>query len=230
MGCMLGVDGDTAVYEREAAEWKKYGVSIRRVQTMYEAVKLLKQDDDYIFVGINGDSVPDLMPMLPIMRDMTDTPIYILSSNFTAEKKVKAMSLGADIFDRYNDDTRQNVLLALEILKTQDRWASRPQKQLDVLVCRDIILSKPRRKAFVEGAEVKLGRKEFDILQALMDNFGHVVEHKKLLQEIWGENYSEKDADVLWRTVNRLRVKLSRERSAGEYIEIERGVGYIFKI
>lgn len=229
MGCMLGVDGDTSVYEREAAEWAKYGVSILRVKTMHEAIKMIKQGDDYIFIGINEDSVPDVMLMLPILRDMTDTPIYILSSTYTIDKKVMAMSLGADIYDQYNEHTRKNVLLALEILKTQNRWANRPQNQLEVLVCRDIILSKTRRKVFVEDAEIILGRKEFDILRTLMANYGRVVEHKQLLQEIWGENYSERDADVLWRTINRLRVKLSKKNPASDYIKIERGVGYVFE-
>ena len=229
MGCMLGVDRDLVVYGREAAEWEKYGVSIQRVDTMQEAIKLIKQGDNYFFIGINEDSVPEFMAMLPILRDITDTPIFILSNSYTIDKKVKAMSLGADIYERYNEDTRKNALLALELMKTQSRWANRADSQLEVLACRDVILSKPRRKVFVKGEEVLLGRKEFDILRTLMTNFGCVVEHKKLLHEIWGENYSEKDADVLWRTINRLRVKLSGEKSSDEYIKIERGVGYIFE-
>ena len=226
----MAVDSNMAVHEKAVAEWEKYGVSIQRVETMHEASMLIRQGGDYIFIAINEDGVPDFMSMLPILRDMTDTPIFVMSSSYTIDKKVKAMSLGADIYDHYHSQTNHNVFVALELLKAQNRWANGSQKQLEVLACRDIILSKPRRKVFVGGAEVLLGRKEFDILRTLMDNCGCVVEHKQLLQNIWGENYSEKDADVLWRTVNRIRVKLSEKNPNSEYIKIERGVGYVLEI
>ena len=51
----------------------------------------------------------------------------------------------------------------------------------------------------------------------------------RLLNEIWGEHYIERDADVLWRTVNRLRIKLSKNHPIGDIIKIERGVGYVLE-
>ena len=230
MECILSVDNDITSHEKAVAEWKKYGISIKRVDTMHEAIKQLNESGNYLFVGINEDAIPDFMTMLPILRDVTEIPIFVMSSEYTIDKNVRAMSLGADAYDHYNTQPKQNVLLALEILKAQKRWAKRPFSQLEVLAYGEIILSKPRRKVFVNDVEVSLGKKEFDILRYLMMNYGCVVEHKQLLEEIWGESYIEKDTDVLWRTINRLRVKLSEKYPAHEYIKIERGVGYIFEL
>ena len=227
---ILAIDKDLAVHEKAVAQWAKHGISIKRVETMHEAIRQLKQSDNYLFVGINEDTVPDFMSMLPLMRDVTDIPIFVMSSSYTIDKNVRAMSLGADVYDNFYANSEHNVLMGLEVLKAQSRWAKRAHKKLEVYVYGDVILSKRRRKVYVNDFEVSLGRKEFDILQFLMANYGCVVEHKRLLQEIRGENYSEKDTDVLWRTVNRLRVKLSEKYPAREYIKIERGVGYVFEL
>ncbi|MCL2030803.1 MAG: winged helix-turn-helix domain-containing protein, partial [Oscillospiraceae bacterium] len=63
----------------------------------------------------------------------------------------------------------------------------------------------------------------------LMENSGCVVEHRQLMEEIWGKAYNEKDTDILWRTINRIRTKLSEIYPGNEYIRIERGVGYVFE-
>ena len=227
---ILAVAKDIDVHKKAVAEWAKYGISVQRVETMHDAIKQLKQSSNYLFVGIDEDSIPDFMSILPVMRDMTDLPIFVISSNYTIEKNVKALSLGADMYDNFHVQSKHNVLIAMEVLKAQNRWAKRTQKKLEVFVYGDVILSKPRRKVYVNEIEVLLGRKEFDILRYLMANYGCVVEHKQLLREIWGENYSEKDTDVLWRTVNRLRAKLSEKYPVHEYIKIERGVGYVFEM
>ncbi|MCL1854538.1 MAG: response regulator transcription factor [Clostridia bacterium] len=229
MECILAVDQDTAVYEKAAARWGEYGVSMKRVETMHESIAELKRSDGYLFVRIYEDAVPEWMSMLPIMRDVTDIPIFVLSSAYTADQKIKALNLGADAYDFYDAHTNHDVLIALEVLNAQNRWARRPYKPFELLVSGDLVLSRERRKVFVNGFEVDLGKKEFDILRCLMENNGHVVDHKRLLQEIWGEYYDEKDAGVLWRTINRLRAKLSEKCPAREYISIARGVGYVLK-
>ena len=227
---ILAIETDLTVYGKVVAQWKKYGVSIQRVETVQEAIKRIKQGDNHLFIGLNEDAAPDFLSLLPILRDVTDSPIFVTSSSYTIDKNIMAMSLGADAYDRNYESIEHNVLMALEILKVLNRWAKQPDKQLEVFAYGDVILSKPRRKVFINEAEVALARKEFDILQFLMANYGCVVEHEQLLHEIWGDNYGEKDMEVLWRTINRLRVKLSERYPAQEYIKVERGVGYLFEL
>ena len=225
---ILAVDTNIAVYEKQTAEWAKYGIGVQRVETMNGAINRLARGDEFLLVVINEDTIMDYMAKLPVLRDVTDIPIFIVSSTFTIENKIRAMNLGADVYDQYIPHAKQNVLVTLETLKAQKRWAKNPSAHMEILTGGEIILSQSRRKVFVKDAEISLARKEFDILRYLMENNGRVMTHKQLMREIWGENYTEKDTDVLWRTINRLRVKLSKAPPANEYIKIERGVGYVF--
>ncbi|MDR3270835.1 MAG: winged helix-turn-helix domain-containing protein [Peptococcaceae bacterium] len=226
---ILAVDTNVSVHEEKTKKWTKYGIGTQRVNTMNDAIDKLVQGDEFLFVVINEDTISDFMKQLPIMRDATELPLFVVTSAYTLDKKIKAMSLGADVYEPFIAYAEQNVLLALEILKAQNRWAKRPQKQLSILTGGDIILSRLRRKVFVKDTEVSLAKKEFDILRYLMANSGCVVEHKELIEEIWGKGYNEKDTDILWRTVNRIRTKLSNIYPDKEYIRIERGVGYVFE-
>ena len=221
---ILAVDSNVDVYESTMAQWALYDISFQRVETMHNALYRLKQDEEYLFVGINEDSVPDFLSQLPLMRDISGVPIFVMSSTYTMDKKLRAMSHGADAYDPYPVHTKHQVLLALEIMKAQQRWAKRP---LEILICGDIILSQSRRTAFVRDTRLSLVKKEFDVLQCLMSNYGCIVPYLQLLHEIWDERYSERDVDLVWRTVNRLRSKLSEISPGSEYIKIERGVGYM---
>jgi DNA-binding response OmpR family regulator len=225
---ILAVDINIAVHEHQSAEWAKYGINTLRVDSMHEAISLLVRSDEFFFIAINEDSIPDFMLQLRIMRDVTDIPVFVLTSSYTIDKKIKAMNYGADAYDPFNAYAKDNVLSALELIKAQNRWAKRKHTPMPVLVGGSIILSQSRRKVFVENTEISLTKKEFDILRYLMVNSGHVVTHVRLLQNVWGEEYSETDTEVLWRTINRLRNKLSKASSADGYIKVERGVGYQF--
>jgi len=226
---ILAVDINAAVHEEQTVEWAKYGIGTQRVNTISEAINRLLNGDEFLFVVINEDTISDFMIQLPVMREATDLPIFVVTSTYTIDKKIKAMNLGADVYDPFVAYAKQTVLLALETLKAQNRRTKRPQKQFGILTGGDIVLSSLRRKVFVKDTEVSLAKKEFDILRYLMANSGCVMEHKQLMEEIWGKDYNEKDTDILWRTINRIRTKLSESYPDNEYIRIERGVGYVFE-
>jgi len=225
---ILAVDKNINLHEEQTKEWAKYGINTQRVSTMNEAIKKIAKGGDFILVAINEDTISDFMDQLPIMRDITELPIFVVTSSYTIDKKIRAMNLGADNYEPFVPYTKQGVLLTIETLKLRNRWAKRPQRETAVLIGGDIVLSRLRRKVFVGDSGVSLSKKEFDILHYLMQNSGCVVEHGQLMREIWGEEYSEKDVDVLWRTVNRIRSKLSETHSGSECIRVERGVGYVF--
>ena len=218
---MLAVDKNVTVFERRTGGWAKYGVAPQRVDSMREAIYRLIQGEKFYFIVINEDTVPEFMPLLPIMRDVTEAPIFVLTSNYTVEKRTAALKNGADVYDPIHAQPRLNILSMLEVLK---RWTDRTL-HLKVRIGGEIILSQPRRKAFFEGREISLSKTEFAILHYLMANKGRVMTHEQILKEAW-DKYIESDVGVLWRAVNRLRNKLPAP--ANEYIKIVRGVGYVF--
>ena len=90
-----------------------------------------------------------------------------------------------------------------------------------------IILSPSRRSVIINSVEVDLQKKEFDILHYLMSNSECILTHSQILHRIWGDK-DEIDNNVIWRTINRLRNKLSKLSPKIDFIKVERNVGYKF--
>ena len=160
----MAVDKDIAFHKQRTAEWEKYGIGTVRTNSMHEAITKLVHGDRFMFIVINEGSIPDFMAQLPIMRDVTNLPIFVFTNSYAIGKKIKAMDLGADMYDWHNTYVKDDVLEALEILKVQNRWSHRPLNALPVLVCGDIILSPLRHIVFVKDVKVRMVRQHQEYL------------------------------------------------------------------
>ena len=91
-----------------------------------------------------------------------------------------------------------------------------------VLTCGDIVLDEVRHIVTVDGKQVLLTLKEYELLKLLMENAGQVFTRDILLSRIWGQDYlgETRTVDV---HIGTLRTKLAK---GGEKIETVRGVGY----
>ena len=91
-----------------------------------------------------------------------------------------------------------------------------------VLTCGDIVLDEVRHIVTVDGKQVVLTLKEYELLKLLMENAGQVFTRDILLSRIWGQDYlgETRTVDV---HIGTLRTKLAK---GGEKIENVRGVGY----
>jgi DNA-binding response OmpR family regulator len=227
---ILAVDKDIAVHEQQTAEWAKLGIETVRVDTMHDAIAKLAHGEDFLFVAINEDTIPDYTMQIPVMRDVTNIPIFVITSSYSNQKKTYAISLGVDVYDPFNDYAKDNVLGALELLRLQNKWSNRPSAPLPLLVIGDIILSQSRQCVFVKDLVVSLTKKEFDILEYLMINKGQFLTHAQILRKVWGDEYEDASHDVIWNSIKRLREKLNVSRDSIDYIESRREVGYRFII
>lgn len=90
------------------------------------------------------------------------------------------------------------------------------------LTCGDIVLDEVRHIVTVDGKQVVLTLKEYELLKLLMENAGQVFTRDILLSRIWGQDYlgETRTVDV---HIGTLRTKLAK---GGEKIETVRGVGY----
>lgn len=91
-----------------------------------------------------------------------------------------------------------------------------------VLTCGNIVLDEIRHIVTVDGKQVVLTLKEYELLKLLMENAGQVFTRDILLSRIWGQDYlgETRTVDV---HIGTLRTKLAK---GGEKIETVRGVGY----
>lgn len=226
MSIILAVDKDITVHEQQTAEWSKFGIETLRVDTMHEAITKLAHGDEFLFVAINEDTIPDYTMQIPVMRDVTNIPIFVITSSYSNQKKTYAISLGVDVYDPFNDYAKDNVLGALELLRLQSKWSNRSSASLPLLVIGDILLSLSRQCVFVKDVEISLTKKEFDILEYLMINRGQFLTHAQILRKVWGDEYEDASHDIIWNSIKRLREKLNVSQDSIDYIESRREVGY----
>ncbi len=231
---ILAVDADLDLYERQKAEWEKFGVGVRRADTMHEAIAILKQThgEEYLFIAISEDTVPNFWMELELMRDETESKIFVISSTFDSSKKACVIQLGANSYDQYGKSARENVRIAYELLKRDNHNDKLRDKILPVLVEGAIVVSPSRRTVYVNDAPLNLKRIEFDILEYFMHNRDIVLTHQQIFERVWGYDY-EGDGDghnLVWDHVYALRRRLEREAGLHGYITTVKDVGYRFSV
>ena len=81
------------------------------------------------------------------------------------------------------------------------------------------------RRARVDGVEVPLTRREFEVLAYFARNAGKVLLHRQVLQAVWGGQYGD-ESDYVWTFAQRIRRKIEPDRAHPRYMLTEPGVGH----
>ncbi len=148
-------------------------------------------------------------------------PIMMLSARSTEYDKVLGLDSGADDYLA----KPFGVMELLSRIRALLRRTASQSSEDETLCCGSIMLSTARHLVTVREEEIVLTGKEFDLLATLMRNQGIVLSRERILQSVWGYDYSgeSRTVDVHIRT---LRAKLGE---AGNAVETVRGVGYRFQ-
>jgi two-component system response regulator RegX3 len=91
-----------------------------------------------------------------------------------------------------------------------------------------VVLDLDGHRAFADGTEILLSRKEFDLLCVLLQNAGRVLSRRHLLDTVWRTGYADSNK-TLEQHIRRLRRKLDPE-SPARRIRTVRGLGYVFDV
>lgn len=154
------------------------------------------------------------------MRESGSTvPVIVLSSRTDEAGKVKALDLGAD--DYVTKPFGLDELLAR--IRTALRHAMRKEGAEPVFASGGLKVDLARRSVAVDGVEVKLSPREYDLLKVLVANAGKVLTHKYIIQEVWG---TATDVQYLRLYIRALRQKLEKDPERPQHILTEQGVGY----
>ncbi len=147
------------------------------------------------------------------------TPIIILSSRDDEAGKVAALDLGAD--DYIGKPFGAEELSARLRAALRHRLQQEGEKPL--FKSGGLAVDLVRRLVTLEGHEVKLTPREYDLLRLLIGHAGKVLTHKFLLREVWG---GESDVQYLRIYIRTLRQKLESDPEQPRLILTEQGVGY----
>ena len=142
-------------------------------------------------------------------------PVIMLTAKGTEYDKVLGLDAGAD-------DYVAKPFGMMELLSRIRALLRRTETDSGVYRCGVLTVDPGRHVVTVEGREVTLTQKEFEVLCLLLKNRGQVLAREQLIQQVWGYAFTgeSRTVDVHVRT---LRQKLGE---AGAYVETVRGYGY----
>ena len=145
-----------------------------------------------------------------------DIPVIMVTAKTSEIDAVKGLDLGADDYITKPFGGMELVARVKAVLRRSAK------KVKTVLVYKNIELDENKHTVLVDGAEVDLTYKEYEILKHLIRNKGIVLTRDRLMEIVWGYNFEQgnRTVDV---HIQSLRKKLG---TAGEHIKTIRNVGY----
>ena len=220
----LLVDSDAKLAVAESAAWASRGMEMELAECMTEGIQRVTKND-YLFVGINDDNI-DFMPLLSTMRGVTDVPILIATSRFSTEAEVDALENGADLFARWHKSPEANMASVMaHISRAANRgktWKHKPR----LLTCGNLLVMTEYKMVFCNDREIILPAKEYGVLVYMLAHRNITLSITQIAKEVWG--YEEASGESVWKTVDRLRRRLTKVGCKRGRIEHYRGLGYRF--
>lgn len=186
-----------------------------------EAVrKVATERPDLVLLDLG---LPDVDGQLVIqrVREWSDVPIIVLSVRERERDKVEALDRGAD--DYVTKPFGMSELLAR--IRATLRHRLRADVEEPIYQSGGLVVDLARRVVTIDGREVRLAPKEYDVLRVLVTYAGKVLTHHQLLRQVWGPGY-ERETHYLRVHVGQLRRKLEDDPAQPRYILTEPGVGY----
>ncbi len=208
----------------------------------------LEQDDMEVDTAYDGEEAVDkartdaydiilLDIMLPkltglevcqIIREFSDVPIIMLTAKGDDMDKIIGLEYGADDYiTKPFNILEVKARIKARLRRNSKNDDSKESKQ-NVIEKKGLRIETDSRRVYINGREVSLTAKEFELVLLLISNPNKVYSRDELLKEIWGATYPG-DARTVDVHVRRLREKIEAHPADPEYIHTKWGVGYFFQ-
>lgn len=201
------------------------GYQVSDARSGEDALERLREvRPDLILLDVNMPGMGGL-EACRAMRNGSEAAIIMLTVRGAEFDKVAALDAGAD--DYVTKPFGMAELLA-RIRASLRRVPLSPDGSPPVIVFGDVELNLATRHAAVAGQDVRLTPKEFQLLQYLVTHPDETVPHARLLQAVWGPDYSDQ-VEYLRVFVNQLRKKIEPDPAKPRYLLTEPWQGYRFQ-
>lgn len=170
---------------------------------------------DVMMPGIDGFTV------LSKIRAFSNVPVIMLTAKGQQMDKIIAFKRGCDDYIVKPFDLVEVSLRITAIL----RRGSNISEENSLITYKDLVIDKEQYKVIKNEEEIKLTKKEFEILLLLMEHPGRVYTSEMIYNKVWKDKYVENDNSVITHIRN-LREKLGDKVKDSIYIKTIWGVGY----
>ena len=220
---ILLVEDETAITDPLAEALEREGFSARVAGTAAEALEMAgTQAPDLVLLDIG---LPDGsgLDVCRTLRQSSDVPVIMLTARGSEADRVAGLELGADDYVVKPFSAREVTARVRAVLRRASGGGGAGQ----AIEIGSLRLDPDRHSATLDGEALELSRKEFGLLQTLMERAGTVITRQALIEEVWDMNWfgSTKTLDV---HMSGLRKKLGDDAADPRYIHTVRGIGFRF--
>lgn len=192
------------------------------VDAVYDGEDALAYTEADKYDGIILDIMMPKMNGLEVLSALrshgNNTPVLILTAKSETEDKITGLDLGADDYLAKPFDMGELLARVRAITRRGAGTAS------DTISYGDLSLNKQSFELSTSKETIRLGGKEYGIIELLISNPASLISTEKIMERVWGYD-SEAEINVVWVYISSLRKKLAQIGSAVE-IKAARGLGY----
>lgn len=222
---LLVVDDEEDLCEILQFNLEAEGYNVDTVYSAEEALTLDLTQYDLLLLDVMMGKISGfkMASMLREKSETADLPIIFLTAKDTENDMLTGFNLGADDYIPKPFSIRQVLARVKAVLRRSKE--SKGEKDKNILTYKTLKLDIEQIKVYIDGDEIALTKKEFEILRLFLENINHVFTRDEFLTKIWKE-----EVYVLDRTIDvnitRLRKKIGEY---GKNIVTRLGFGYCFE-
>ncbi len=193
-----------------------------------KAIELIdKNKYDLVILDLMLPEVDGLAVCRHLRAQPSYTPVIMLTSKSTELDRVLGLEIGADDYVTKPFSIPELVARIKAQLRRNQAHSSVTVTTASKLEHGGLSVDVDKRKVLVDGREVILTAREFDLLYHFLTHPGHVFSRNQLLEQVWGYGYDGYEHTVNSH-INRLRAKIEQDPAKPQYILTVWGVGYRF--
>ena len=219
MATILIVEDDQRIRERLTRALAERGHAVDARRSGFDGLTAaIEEGPDVVVLDLGLPDV-DGGEVLKMIRAVSQVPVIIATARSDEQTVVALLDAGADdyVTKPYSVDNLEARIRA--VLRRLDDTGKAAHITIGGLT-----IDPAGRVATLDGQELELSRKEFDLLGHLAERHGEVVSKRELLAEVWREPYGGSDSTIdvhlSW-----LRRKLGESAATPAYLITVRGVG-----
>jgi DNA-binding response OmpR family regulator len=225
---VLVVDDEPMVREVVARYIALDGHQVHEAADGDEALRWLEHNRpslvvlDVMLPGTDG------LTILRRLRDTTDIPVILLTARAEEVDRLLGLELGADDYVVKPFSAREVAARVRTVLR-RTQGTDRPAVTPTTLEFGPLRIDVPSRTVSVNGADVVLTAKEFDLIALLAGSPRQVFSRNQLLELVWDSSSTYQDPATVTVHVGRLRQKIEVDPEHPRWITTVWGVGYRFE-
>jgi DNA-binding response OmpR family regulator len=189
--------------------------------------KALSEDYNLIILDLMLPKV-DGFEICKQIRKEKNIPILMISAKKEDIDKIRGLGIGADDYITKPFSPSEMVARVKAHISRYERLIGDKENKGEEIKIRGLHIDKSSRRVFVNGNEVFLTTKEFDVLTFLATNPNRVYSKEELFDRLWGMD-SIGDIATVTVHIRKIREKIESDTSNPQYIETIWGSGYRFK-